>query len=66
MSFTGLAQELAALGPWAVAALVAIVLVLVGGAVLSLRVAVRDTPADTRPDIIRAVGDLFRALFGRK
>lgn len=66
MSFTGLARELTTLGPWAAVALVAIVLVLVAGAVLSLRVALRDTEANTRPDIIRAVGDLFRAMFGRK
>ncbi|MEU3729942.1 hypothetical protein AB0E81_11115 [Streptomyces sp. NPDC033538] len=48
--------------PWAVAAVVfCVALVLVAGLV-GLRMAIRDTSEEARPTIIRELGDYFRAL----
>lgn len=48
--------------PWALSALVLCVIVVVVGGLVGLRIALRDTSEDSRPRIIRALGDYFRAL----
>jgi uncharacterized membrane protein YdbT with pleckstrin-like domain len=63
MSFGAVAQEIAAVTPWALVALILlVVLVVIAGGVAVLAVALRGTPADSRPVVIRAAGDYFRAL----
>ncbi|MEV5319108.1 hypothetical protein AB0K92_15880 [Streptomyces sp. NPDC052687] len=47
----------------AVFVLLLIVFVVVAGAVVALRITVRGTSEVARPDIIRAVGAMFRDLF---
>jgi hypothetical protein len=62
MPFSGLTQEFSA-------AFVAVVVrfpILVVAVVMSLVVALWGAPAPERPDIIRALADLFRSINGRR
>ncbi|MEU0860665.1 hypothetical protein ABZ352_35665 [Streptomyces griseofuscus] len=53
--------------PWAFVALILLGLVIiVAGAVVCLRLVTHDTTEAARPDIIRALADFFRSLWGRK
>ncbi|HLL34160.1 MAG TPA: hypothetical protein VK545_09765 [Streptomyces sp.] len=64
MSVTGVAQEIAAVAPWALVVLVVLVVVIrIAGGVLGLRIALRGTSEDARPRIIRALADFFKSLF---
>jgi hypothetical protein len=53
-------------GPWALAAFIVIVALVLSGVVVCLRVALRDTSEASRPEIIRALADLFKSMWGRK
>ncbi|WP_425837469.1 hypothetical protein [Streptomyces fractus] len=59
-------QELASAGPWAIVAVISLVIIVICGGILMLRVGLRDTSEASRPDTIRALADYFRALWGRK
>ncbi|MEU1254841.1 hypothetical protein ABZ445_16335 [Streptomyces chartreusis] len=57
-------MSLDAVPPWVVAALAlcVIILVVIFGAVISLRITVRGTSEAARPAIIRATGDMLRSV----
>jgi hypothetical protein len=55
-------MSFADVGPWALVALFLLAVVVVAGGVIGLCVALRGTSEGSRPDIIRALGDFFRAL----
>ncbi|MET9126959.1 hypothetical protein [Streptomyces sp. NPDC004528] len=67
MPFSGVVQDVAAAGPWAVVVLVLLGLVIVfTGAAVLLRIALSGTSEAARPGIISALGELVRALFWRR
>ncbi|MCX4912788.1 hypothetical protein [Streptomyces sp. NBC_00687] len=53
-------------GPWALAAFLLFVALFMAGAIAALCVALRSTKGSERPEIIRALADLFGSLFWRR
>ncbi|CAM5508960.1 hypothetical protein [Streptomyces coeruleorubidus] len=66
MSLTGVTEALATAGPWAIGALLLLVLIVVAGRIVALIVALKGTSETARPDIIRALAEFFRDIFGRR
>lgn len=66
MSFGRIAQAVATASPSALTALILLAIVVFVGAVVCLRIALRDTSESARPEIIRALADFFKSLWGRK
>lgn len=67
MPVSGVARDLTVVAPWAAVVLVLLaLLVVVAGGIVGLHLALRGTSEEARPGIIRALGQFFRDLFGRK
>jgi hypothetical protein len=62
----GAVQEIAAFSPLVLVALLLFGLALLIVSVFALREALRGTSEEARPDIIRSLGDFFRALLWRR
>ncbi|MFE1337999.1 hypothetical protein ACFW6K_10045 [Streptomyces sp. NPDC058733] len=66
MSLTGFTEALATAGPWAIIAVLLLVLIIVVGRIIALMVALKGTSEAARPDIIRALAEFFRDVFGSR